>query len=69
MQGCGYIVAGAEPGNASGITLVYPAQLNQGIPAYVGSDGPAWSPQYVQDGSNWVLVVVVDRRGKDNDDY
>jgi hypothetical protein len=45
LQGCGYIVAGAEPGNASGITPVDPAQLSQGILAYIGSDGPAWSPQ------------------------
>jgi len=60
MQGCGYIVVGAEHGSASGITPVDPAQLSQGILAYVGSDGPAWSPQYVQDASAWVLVVVVE---------
>ena len=60
MQGCGYIVVGAEPGSTSGITPIDPAQLSQGILAYAGSDGPAWSPQYVQNGSASVLVVVVE---------
>jgi len=60
MQGCGYIVVGAEPGGARGITPVDPAQLSQGILAYAGSDGPAWWPQYVQGGDAQVLVVVVE---------
>lgn len=60
MQGCGYIVVGAEPGSASGITPVDPAQLSQGILAYAGSDGPAWSPQYLEAASGQVLVLVVE---------
>jgi hypothetical protein len=59
-QGCGYIVVGAEPGIASGVVPIDPAQLSQGILAYAGSDGPAWSPHYRQDGSVTVLVVVVE---------
>jgi len=60
MQGCGYFVVGAEPGNASGVVPVDPAQLSQGIVAYAGSDGPAWSRHYPRDGSVTVLVVVVE---------
>jgi hypothetical protein len=52
MEGCGYIVIGAEPSSANGITPVDPAVLSQGI--------PAWSPNYVQGGSAVVLVVVVE---------
>jgi hypothetical protein len=60
MQGCGYIVVGAEPGSAAGVTPIDPAQLSQGILAYAGSDGPAWSPQYVEAAGVQVLVVVVE---------
>lgn len=60
MQGCGYIVVGAEPGSAAGVRPIDPAQLSQGILAYAGSDGPAWSPQYVEAAGVQVLIVVVE---------
>jgi hypothetical protein len=60
LQGCGYIVVGAEPGSANGITPIDPAHLSQGILAYSGSDGPAWSPQYVEAANAQVLVLVIE---------
>jgi hypothetical protein len=60
MEGCGYIVVGAEPGGESGITTVDPAVLSQGILAYTGaSDGPAWSPHYVRRASGAMVLVVI----------
>jgi hypothetical protein len=59
-EGCGYLLIGAEPGNPCGVTAVDPAQLSQGIQPYLGSEGPAWSPQYVQEAGVTVLVIVVE---------
>jgi hypothetical protein len=48
--GCGYLVMGAKPGSLAGIIAAVPAVLGQGVQSYLGPAGPAWSPQYVQDG-------------------
>lgn len=60
-QGCGYLVMGAEPGGSPGITPIDPSQLDQGVQPYLGPDGPAWSPQYVQEAGATVLVMTVER--------
>ena len=62
VQGCGYLVMGAEPGSLRGIRPVDPAVLNQAVQPYLGptSEGPAWTPQYVSDGDVVVLVVIVE---------
>jgi hypothetical protein len=60
VEGCGYLLIGAEPGNPCGVTAVDPSQLSQGIQPYLGSEGPAWSPQYVQEAGVTVLVIVVE---------
>lgn len=60
-EGLGFIVVGAAPGNLCGITSVDPARLDQLIEPYVGSvDGPRWTPTFLQDGGNTVLVVTVE---------
>jgi hypothetical protein len=60
-QGCAYLVIGAEPGSLPGITPIDPSQLDQGVQPYLGPDGPAWSPQYVQEADVTVLVITVER--------
>ena len=63
--GCGYIVIGAEPANCGGVTEIDPADLDGGLRPYIGSDGPRWSPHYVNSQGKSVLVITVDppRRG------
>lgn len=58
--GCGYIVVGAEPGAVSGVAEVDPAVLDQGIQAYLGSDGPAWGMNYIRKDASSVLVITVE---------
>ena len=60
-DGLGFIVVGVEPGNSCGITSVDPARLDQLIEPYLGSvDGPRWTPTFLQDGGNTVLIVTVE---------
>src|SRR5258708_7188798 len=59
-EGCGYLVIGAEPGNLCGVTAIDPSDLDQGLQPYLGPEGPAWSPHYVQDGGVTVLVITVE---------
>jgi hypothetical protein len=58
--GCGYVVIGAEPGNRCGITEIDPSVLDQGVQAYLGSEGPSWEMQYVQDATVSVLVIIAE---------
>lgn len=60
-QGCGYLVMGAKPSNLPGITPIDPSQLDQGVQPYLGPDGPAWLPQYVQEAGPTVLVITIER--------
>ena len=59
VEGCGFLVMGAEPGNLASVTAVDPAVFGQGTEPYLGSIGPAWSSQYVRDGTLTVLVITV----------
>jgi hypothetical protein len=59
-QGCAYLIMGAEPGSLPGITPIDPSQLDQGVQPYLGPDGPARSPQYVQEATATVLVITVE---------
>jgi hypothetical protein len=58
--GCGYLVIGAEPGAVTGVAEVDPAVLDQGIRAYLGSEGPACGMSYVRKGGASMLVVTVE---------
>jgi hypothetical protein len=58
--GCGYIIAGAEPGNCAGVTEVDPAVLSQGMRSYLGAEGPGWGAQYLNREGVSVLVVTVE---------
>src|SRR5258708_672148 len=40
--GYGYLIMGAQPGSAPGITPVDPASLGQGVQSWLGTEGPAW---------------------------
>ena len=58
--GCGYIVIGAEPGSATGVTEADPADLTQAIQVCLGSAGPSWSPSYIPASGVSVLVITVE---------
>jgi len=57
--GWGYLIMGAQPGTAPGITRVDPAVLGQGVQSWLGSEGPAWWPHYDEEQGVPVLVVTV----------
>lgn len=58
--GTAYFILGAEPGNIPGTVEIDPADLDQALVKYLGSDGPLWSPHYVKHGETTVLVIVVE---------
>lgn len=58
--GLAYVIVGAEPGNAAGTTEIDAADLDKGLTPYLGTDGPIWSPTYVDHNSNKVLVLVIE---------
>lgn len=59
VDGHAYMLLGVEPRNLCGVSRIDNAQLEQGVSAYAGHDGPAWSPDYVEvDGAD-VLVVTI----------
>jgi hypothetical protein len=59
-EGVGYVVVGAEPRSIQGVAAVDPARLDQTVELYVGSNGPQWSPVYIQVEGCDVLVVTVE---------
>jgi hypothetical protein len=58
--GCSYLVLGAEPQSVAGVPFEDAADLESWIGAYVGSDGPQWSPTYIECDGKQVLVVTVE---------
>ena len=59
-------VRGGRPlglGQRSGITTEDPAGLGQGVPSWLGSEGPAWWPYYHDEHDVLVLVVVTTPAG------
>lgn len=60
FDGCGYLVLGAEPGTAVGVTAEDPATLDDWLSPYVGADGPAWSADYVEVQGVKVLVITIE---------
>jgi hypothetical protein len=57
--GRGFMVVGAEPGNRRGITAADPADLSQGIDAFLGPVRPSWTMRYDDRGGLPVLVLTV----------
>jgi hypothetical protein len=57
--GFGYLIMGAQPGSAPGISRVDPAALGQGVQSWLGTEGPAWWPHYDEEQGAAVLVVTV----------
>jgi hypothetical protein len=57
VGGRGFMVVGAEPGDRCGITAADPADLSQGIDAFLGADRP-WTMHYDDRGGLPVLVVT-----------
>jgi hypothetical protein len=53
---------GAEPGSLPGIAPADPADLGLAVQSHLGpgSEAPAWTHQYVQEGNAVVLVVTVE---------
>jgi hypothetical protein len=60
VEGNGYLVLGAEPGNVDGVDLFDSADLENWIARYTGRiEGPRWEPHYTQVDGLYVLVVEV----------
>ena len=59
VGGCAYLVIGTEPGNVGGISVIDNADLYAGISRFVGTT-VRWSPHYVQESGNQVLVITVE---------
>ena len=57
--GRGFMVVGAEPGDRRGITAADPADLSQGIDAFLGPDRPSWTMHYDDRDGLPVLVLTV----------
>jgi hypothetical protein len=58
-EGKGYLVVGASPGQAVGLTEVDPAVLEARLAPFLGSDGPRWQPHWVSFQARPVLVIEV----------
>jgi hypothetical protein len=58
-SGRGFVVVGAEPGNRRGIRAADPADLSQGIDAFLGPERPAWTMHYDDRDGLPVLVITV----------
>lgn len=57
--GRGFVVVGAEPGSRPGISAADPADLSQGINAFLGPDRPSWTMHYDDRDGLPVLVLTV----------
>jgi hypothetical protein len=59
-DGCGYFVAGVEPNQLSGVTVVDTATLDTRLSRYLGDRGPHWSANYVGVSERSVLVIIIE---------
>jgi hypothetical protein len=57
VGGRGFVVVGAEPGNCPGVGAADPADLSQGINAFLGPERPSWTMHY--DSREGLLVLVL----------
>ena len=60
FEGCAYVVAGAQPGTATGVAVEDSATLTGWLSAYLGTDGPVWSPHWVALAGVTVLVLSIE---------
>jgi hypothetical protein len=60
LEGVGYLLLGVEPGDASGIDPIDPAQLEDTISEYLGRSGPEWDADYETIGGATVLVITAE---------
>ena len=60
FEGCAYVVAGVEPGNATGVPHEDSATLTAWLSGYLGTDGPVWSPHWVTSAGVTVLVLAIE---------
>jgi hypothetical protein len=59
-DGCGYVLMGVEPGKVWGVQAVDVADIDSTVIRYVGSDGPRWTPHFVEVAGKSVLVVITE---------
>jgi len=57
-HGLAYMVVGAQPQSAPGVTVIDLADLGKKLKSYV--NGPSWTPHYVDYSGVTVLVIVVE---------
>jgi hypothetical protein len=58
--GLGYVIVGAGPGEVTGVEEIDPADLDNGLRSYLGSEGPEWSPAPVTMEEKTVLLITVE---------
>lgn len=59
-EGYGYLALGVIPGEVIGVKRIDLAELDEGVASYLGgSDGPGWTPSFVDIDDAAVLVVTV----------
>lgn len=59
VEGFGYLLLGAEPGNAAGVARIDSADLIKGITAYLGPSGPRFDPHFIDINGVIVLLIAV----------
>jgi hypothetical protein len=60
FEGCAYFLAGIEPGNLIGTSVVDPAELDDQLSRYILPGAPRWTPHYVSIDSKDVLILVIE---------
>ena len=60
FEGCAYLLAGVEPGNLIGTTVLDPADIDNYLSKHVPPGQPRWHPAYVAVEAHDVLVITVE---------
>jgi hypothetical protein len=60
VEGCGYLLVGAEPNNLVGLTPVDGADLDNQLRRFLGQQGPQWYPTWIPINGTHVLLVTVE---------
>jgi hypothetical protein len=60
FEGCAYFLAGIEPGNLIGTSVVDPAELDDQLSRYILPGAPRWTPHYVSIDSKDVLILLIE---------
>jgi hypothetical protein len=60
VEGCGYMLVGAEANNLVGLTPIDGADLDNQLRRFLGQQGPQWYPTWIPINGTHVLLVTVE---------